>query len=508
MRKLLKILFSQIVIISLLLILQIALIVYSVLRLSQYFIYFDLFLKLISLIVVIFIMNRHSNPIYKLAWVVPIVSFPLLGGFFYLFIMGQRQTKNFFKRLSTIEKETTKDFVQDSNVFNEIAQNHPERKSTITYINKVSGLNAYRLDEAQYFSVGEEKWKALLCELEKAEKYIFLEYFIIKDGTMWKSILEILKRKAKEGIDVRVMYDGMGSMENFPISYPKTLESYGIKCRVFSPFTPFLSALQNNRDHRKIAVIDGKTAFTGGINLSDEYVNIDYKHGHWKDMSVMIKGEGAFSFAIMFLQLWSMVSGEKPNPALYRPEYSAPQGTGYVMGYADIPLDKYQTGEFVYLDIINKAKKYVYITTPYLILDHEMVVALTNAALSGIDVKIICPLAVDHWYARAVAYSYYKELIESGVKIYEYTPGFIHGKTFCSDGEICVVGSINLDYRSLYLHFECASLFIDSPVVQSVYSDFKETLKKCRLITKEECDSIPPHKKILYAILRLFAPLM
>lgn len=508
MRKLLKILFSQIVIISLLLVLQIILIIYSVLRLSQYFIYFDLFLKIISLIVVVFIINRHSNPMYKLAWVVPIVSFPLLGGFFYLFIMGQRHTKRFFKKLSTLEKEATKNYPQDKELLKEIALKHPERESTITYINNVSGLNVYPSVNSQYFPVGEEMWKKLLVELEKAEKYIFLEYFIIKDGTMWNRVLEILKRKAQEGIDVRVMYDGMGSMENFPANYPKTLASYGIKCRVFSPFTPFLSALQNNRDHRKIAVIDGKTAFTGGVNLSDEYVNIDYKHGHWKDMSVMIKGEGAFSFAIMFLELWSMQTRETFNSSLYRPEYEKSESTGYVMPYADIPLDKYQTGEFVYLDIINKAKKYVYITTPYLILDHEMVVALTNAALGGIDVKIICPLAVDHWYARAVAYSYYKELIDSGVKIYEYTPGFIHGKTFCSDGEIAVVGSINLDYRSLYLHFECASLFIDSPIVDSVYSDFKETLTKCRLITKEECDSIPPHKKILYAILRLFAPLM
>ncbi len=508
MRKLLKLLFSQIVIISLLLVFQIAILVYSVLRLSHYFIYFDLFLKLVSLIVVVFIINRHSNPMYKLAWVVPIVSFPLLGGFFYLFIMGQRHTKRFFQRLSFLEKETTKDFPQNKELLKEISLKHPERESTLTYINNVSGLNAYKSVDAQYFPVGEEMWKKLLSELEKAEKYIFLEYFIIKDGVMWSRILEILKRKAKEGIDVRVMYDGMGSMENFPASYPKTLSSYGIKCRVFSPFTPFLSALQNNRDHRKIAVIDGKTAFTGGVNLSDEYVNIDYKHGHWKDMSVMIKGEGAFSFTIMFLQLWSMQTRENFNPSLYYPEYEKADGSGYVMPYADIPLDKYQTGEFVYLDIINKAKKYVYITTPYLILDHEMVVALTNAALGGIDVKIICPLSVDHWYARAVAYSYYKELIEGGVKIYEYTPGFIHGKTFCSDGEIAVVGSINLDYRSLYLHFECASVFIDSPVVQAVYNDFCSTLKECRPITKEDCDKLPPHKKILNAVLRLFAPLM
>ena len=509
MRRLLKLLFSQIVIISLLLILQVGLLAYLIVGLSRYFIYVDLLLKLISVIVVILIVNRHSNPVYKLAWVMPILAFPLFGGLFYLFIMGQRHTKRFFKNLSEIEKQTTQDFPQNPDVFHEISTIYPHRAPTVKYINNVAGLCAYRLKEAQYFTVGEEKWKALLCELEKAQKYIFLEYFIIKDGQMWESVLDILKRKAAAGVDVRILYDGMGSMENFPANYPRTLSSYGIKCRVFSPFTPFLSALQNNRDHRKIAVIDGTVAFTGGVNLSDEYINIGYDGGHWKDMSVMIKGSGAFSFAIMFLQMWSVATGEKIRSLDFAPSFEDDGAfSGYVMPYSDTPQDKYQTGEFIYLDIINKAKKYIYITTPYLILDHEMVVALTNAALSGVDVKIICPLSVDHWYARAVSYSYYKELTESGVEIYEYTPGFIHGKTFCSDDELAVVGSINLDYRSLYLHFECAAWFIDSPIVDAVLNDFKTTLKKCRLVTVEDCNKISPLKKMLNAFLRLFAPLM
>ena len=511
MRKLLKALFSQLSIVCILLLLQLLLIVATIFRINEYFIYFDICLKIISLITVVIIINRHSNPMYKLAWIVPILIFPMFGGLFYLFITGQMSTKFFFKKLKEIQKSITSNFVQDGKIIEKIKKEHPERIAAVTYVNRVSGGNVYTIDDAEYFPLGEDKFNSLLAELEKAEKYIFLEYFIIKEGKMWNSILEILKRKAKEGIDVRVMYDGMGSLTLLPLSYPKKLRSYGIKCTVFSPFLPFLSAVQNNRDHRKIIVIDGKTAYTGGINLSDEYINIDYPDGHWKDMAVMVRGKAAFSFAMMFLHLWQIATKKEEDIKSFIPVFeneSKKNTPGYVMPYCDVPQDKYQTGEFIYLDIINKAKKYVYITTPYLILDHEMVVSLTNAALSGIDVKIICPHIADHLYARLAAYSYYKELTEAGVKLYEYIPGFMHGKTFCSDDEVCVIGSINLDYRSLYLHFECAAWFLDSPIVKDLKDDFEKTLKKCAPITMEHCVKMNPFKKLLSALLRLFAPLM
>lgn len=511
MRKFLKILFSQVTVVSFLLILQLLAIIASLMRISEYFIYFDLFLQLISIVTVVIIINRHSNPYYKLAWVVPILIFPLFGGLFYLFITGQMHTKYYFSKLCALEKSINEKYPQDEEIIKEIDEFFPERKSTVRYINNVSGLCAYRCADTQYFPQGEDLWKSIIKELENARKYIFIESFIIKEGVMWGSVLEILKKKAAEGVDVRVMYDGMGSMTSLPKNYPKVLDSYGIKCVVFSPFTPFLSALQNNRDHRKILVIDGITAYTGGVNLSDEYINIGYPYGHWKDMSVMIRGEAAFSFARMFLHLWWHIERAEEDIKAFEPKFSdfkKSEGKGYVMPYCDIPQDRFQTGEFIYLDIINKAKKYIYITTPYLILDHEMVVALTNASYSGIDVKIICPLVADHWYARAVAYSYYKELMDAGIELYEYTPGFIHGKTFISDDEVAVVGSINLDYRSLYLHFECAAWFLDSPVVHSVRDDFLQTLEKCKAITPQSCTKMNPLRKLLNAILRLFAPLM
>ncbi len=510
MRKLLKLMFSQVAIVSFLLILQLFVMLATLMRISEYFVYFNIVLRVISAVTVIIIINRHSNPSYKLAWVIPILIFPLFGGLFYLFITGQMHTKYYFRKLVNSEKAINEKYPQSDDVLAEIDENFPDRKNTVGYVNNVAKMNVYRAGGAQYFPFGEDMHKSILKELEKAEKYIFLEFFIIKEGVFWDSILEILKRKAAEGVDVRVMYDGMGSLAPLPLKYPKTLESCGIKCRVFSPFTPFLSALQNNRDHRKILVIDGKVAYTGGVNLSDEYINIDSPIGHWKDMGVKVCGEAAFSFARMFLHLWWHTGIKKEDIKDFEPQFTKDNSShnGFVMPYGDIPQDKYQVGEFIYLDIINKAKKYIYITTPYLILDHEMVVALTNAAYSGIDVKIICPRTVDHWYARAVAYSYYKELMEAGVKLYEYTPGFIHGKTFVSDDDVAVVGSINLDYRSLYLHFECAAWFLGSGIVYDVKDDFESTLGKCEEITPDIYKNMHPLRKLLNAVLRLFAPLM
>lgn len=510
MRKVLKLLFSQFAIVSFLLVLQIILLAWFILSLSQYFIFIDLFLKLISIVAVIIIMNRHSNPVYKLAWVIPILLFPLLGGLFYLFIMGQTHTAVFFKKLQSLSDKLTKPYPQDEAVLSEIEKEFPKRASLVRYINRATGLCAHRAEDAEYFETGEKFYTSLLHTLEKAEKYIFLEFFILNDGKMWQSVLDILKRKAAQGVDVRIMYDGMGSLVLLPKSFPSQIRALGIKCKVFGPFVPFLSALQNNRDHRKICVIDGKVAYTGGANISDEYINADGRSSVWKDMCVKVGGEAAFSFTIMFLKLWAHVNKETVNIEAFKPEAkeSPSLNDGYLIAYDDIPLDNYQTGECVYLDVINKAEKYVYITTPYLILDHEMVVALKNASLGGIDIKIICPYVTDHWYARAVAYSYYKELTENGIEIYEYSPGFIHGKTFCSDDSVAVVGSINLDYRSLFLHFECACAFMGGSVVKNVRDDFKRTLTECRRITMKDFEKMSFVKKLLGAVLRIFAPLM
>ena len=371
------------------------------------------------------------------------------------------------------------------------------------------GYPIYKNTRVTYFPQGEDKFAELLIQLDKAEKFIFMEYFIIEEGEMWGAVLEILKKKAAEGVEVRVMYDGMCSVVLLPYGYPKQLEKFGIKCKMFAPVIPVLTTSQNNRDHRKIVSIDGKVAFTGGVNLSDEYINRKVLYGHWKDTAVMLEGDAAKSMTMMFLQMWNITEKTEDIYADYIPDIpEIPDADGYVMPYADSPLDGMNVGEQVYLDILNTAERYVHIMTPYLILDNEMITALTHAAMRGIDVKLILPHIPDKKYAYMLARSHYKELIEGGVKIFEYEPGFVHAKVFVSDDRKAVVGSINLDFRSLYLHFECAAFMYKCSEIAAIEGDYRKTLKKCIRIDMENIRKYPIGKKLLGSCLRLIAPLM
>ncbi len=329
---------------------------------------------------------------------------------------------------------------------------------------------------------------------------------------MWDGIEQILRRKAAQGVDVRVIYDDFGCLFTLPFKYNEVLESKGIRCKVFNPFKPIWSAKMNNRDHRKILVIDGHTAFNGGINLADEYINAIVKHGHWKDTAVMLKGEAVWSFTMMFLTMWNYLDSSKPDDyTVYMPrkeEIEDYKGSGYVIPFTDSPLDDEPVGENVYLNIINDAKEYVYITTPYLIIDNEMSTSLILAAKSGIDVRIITPHIADKWFVHAVTRAHYKKLVKFGVKIYEYTPGFIHAKNFVSDDTVSVVGSINLDFRSLYLHFECATWMYKTDSVLKVKEDYLKTLEKCEEITYSDCRKVNIFVRIGRGLLRLFAPMM
>lgn len=512
LRKLHRILFSQAVIVIVLMLLQVVLMLSVITVFSESVFFLDAALFILTTLAVISLINSDKDPTYKLSWVIPIMLLPLFGGLFYFYVQGQTATRKFFQRVKSIDKSFTGKIPQSEEVLAELRESFPSRYSTVSYthLNEYVGYSVFANTDVKYYPLGEVFWKDLLEALEAAEKYIFLEYFIIGIGEMWGSVLEILKRKAAAGVDVRVMYDGVGSLLKIPSKYPIELTRYGIKCKTFMPFLPFLSTLQNNRDHRKIAVIDGKVAFNGGVNLDDEYVNLTSPHGHWKDTAVRLTGDAAYSFAVIFLQMWQATENKATvNPEDFRPEwsYKAKDG-GYVMPYADTPNDDYQVGEFVYTEIISKAKNYVHITSPYLIIDNVMQTALINAARCGVDVKIIIPRVADHWYAYYVAMDYARELIEKGVEVYEYTPGFIHAKNFSSDGEVAVVGSINLDFRSLYLHFECATWMVGCPAVAEVERDFNETLKLCRRLTAKDINSRPLYKRVLSATLRIFAPLM
>jgi cardiolipin synthase len=318
------------------------------------------------------------------------------------------------------------------------------------------------------------------------------------------------------------MYDDMGCFFTLPSNFPKMLRSKGIKCFIFNRFRPIVSSLQNNRDHRKIISIDGKVAFTGGLNIGDEYINAVERFGHWKDSAIMIEGDGAWSLTLIFLQMWNLSykkNENKDNYGQFFPwkenalEHTA-QGVcegyethGYVQPYADSPIDRENVGEHVYIQIINQAKKYIYINTPYLIVDDNLLSALTLAAKSGVDVRIITPHRWDKWIVAITSRSYYRRLIQAGVKVYEYTFGFNHGKTFVSDDNIATVGTTNLDFRSLYLHFECGVLIYASETIKAVKEDFLNTLPMSQEIALKDCAS-NAFQRIVPDILRVFAPLM
>lgn len=499
------------VLVGLAILLQLAALVLMIARFQKYFVYFYGICALLSLLVVIYIINEKSNPGYKIAWIVPILLFPILGGIIYI-LFGTNSLGRFKKKKMKVIKDTTLKEVPDAkNIEQKIYDDDIDAGNQSHYISRYAFYPPYENTYTEYLPIGEIVYEKMLEELKKAKKYIFLEYFIIEEGIMWNSILDILKDKAKQGVDVRIIYDDMGSIMTLPFNYRKKVEKYGIKCCVFNPFVPVLSSKLNNRDHRKITVIDGHTGFTGGVNLADEYINAYEKHGHWKDSSIMMKGSGVWSLTVMFLTMWDYLHNIKEDFNKFKADpikLKQIKANGYVQPYCDSPLDSEAVGETVYFNIINKAKKYVYITSPYLIIDNEMVTALETAAKSGLDIRIITPHIADKWFVHAVTRAYYESLLESGVRIYEYTPGFIHSKTFTADDKYATVGTVNMDYRSLYLHFECGTWLYKTDSVLKIKEDFLKTLEKCQEISLESCKNVRWYIKLGRALLRGFAPLM
>ena len=401
--------------------------------------------------------------------------------------------------------------IQDPNVLDRLEKESQYAKNQALYMLNYSNCPIYENTYNEYLTPGEVKFEKLVEELKKAKHFIFLEYFIIEEGIMWNTILEILKEKAKEGVDVRVIYDDVGCVMKLPYKYGDKLEKYGIKCRVFNPFIPILTNRLNNRDHRKIAVIDGYVGFMGGINLADEYINSFEKYGHWKDAAILLKGDAVFNLTVMFLTMWDFINNSDDDYLKYRPENFTNEkylSKGYVQPFDDSPLVNEPIGETVYLNLINKAKKYIYINTPYLIIDNEMATALKIAAKSGIDVRIVTPHIPDKWFVHAVTRSYYHSFIKDNIKIYEYTPGFMHSKTFVVDDEYAVVGSINLDFRSLYLHFECGAWLYKTDSVLKLKEDFLDTLELCQQISLQDCENVKWPVKFGRLILRMFSPLL
>lgn len=474
--------------------------------------FFNSIIEIIAILVVLVIVNKKSNPSYKIVWTFVILSIPIVGILIY-FIFGRSElTRLTRKRMEAINHEIEKELPENREYLEMLRQKDKGIYNQAKYINDWAAFPVYRNTETKYYSVGEEMFPDMLKALEQAEHFIFMEYFIVEEGYMFGKILDILKRKAAQGVDIRFIYDDFGCVTTLPEHYYRQMEGWGIKCVRFNPLYPVMSVIMNNRDHRKILIIDGKTGFTGGINLADEYINRVERFGHWKDTGLRMIGEGVWSFTIMFLEMWNYINRlPKGDLSKFRPEtyQKAPFGDdGYVQPYTDSPLDHETSGENIYMNIISRAKDYVYIFTPYLIPDHEMIKCLQNAAKSGVDVRIIMPGIPDKKVVYWMGQSYYEQLLECGVKIYQYRPGFIHAKCFVCDDEIATVGSINMDYRSFYLHFECGVWMYRSRAVMQVKDDVCRTLEKCEEITMEFCQKRPAVIRTILGVLRIFAPLL
>lgn len=462
-----------------------------------------------SVIMILYILNSHMDPSVKITWLVIIMVFPVFGTLLYIFIRSDLGHRALKVRTEEILQQTKALLPVQKDILRRLEDQSPGVASLARYIERSGNFPVYENTEVTYFPLGEDKFREMLTQLKKAEHFIFMEYFIVSEGKMWGQILEILKEKASKGVDVRVMYDGTCEFALLPHDYPQRLNELGIQCKIFSPVTPFVSTHYNYRDHRKILVIDGRTAFTGGVNLSDEYINQTVKYGHWKDTAVMLQGAAARSFTLLFLQMWNL-SEKHPDFSGFL-EAKMPfenNSRGFIIPYGDCPVDDYRVGEQVYIDILNRAERYVHIMTPYLILDNQMEAALIYAAQRGIDVRLILPGIPDKTAPYALAFTHYRALLNAGVKIGEYTPGFVHAKVFICDDTEGVVGTINLDYRSLYHHFECAAYFYGVACISQMETDFSDTWQKCREITLSNLKDITLSRRLTGFLLKPIAPLM
>lgn len=465
-------------------------------------------LSVFGIVTALHLLMRPDKSAFKLSLIFVILLFPVFGGVFYWIFHSQAATLSFRARLDRVKARTDPDFAEpDPQAEEQAFRALPEAQKLLRYLKSNSPFPVCGNTETAYFASGKEMLHTLLCDLRSAKRYIFLEYFIIEDGVMWQSILDVLRERAEAGVDVRIIYDDLGCFFTLPPNYERRLAEYSIPCEKFNRFHPFLTSTQNNRDHRKIAVIDGRIAYTGGVNLADEYIGEKIKFGRWKDIALRLCGDGAWSFTVMFLQMWSFLRGVEEKIEDFRPKSMQSHTDGWVQPYCHGPTDREPIGEQVYLHIMGQAKEYLYITTPYLMVDDNMISQLRTAARCGVDVRIITPEIPDKKTVHFTTRSYYRPLILAGVRIYEYKGGFMHAKSFVSDDVVATVGTTNLDFRSLYLHFECGACLYRTETVLDVKKDFLSTLSECREITRADCKA-GPLKTFWQSICRIFAPLM
>jgi len=474
-------------------------------------VYFYTVCAIISAGTILYIIyDEKGNPAFKIAWLIPIALMPIFGGILYLIFGKYRMTKK-DKAFATEMRRQISESVEQEKQYVRSDFEHQEAKLLAHFLYRTSGALPYEHTKTVYFPSGEKAYPAMLQDLEQAENYIFIQYFIMQEGIMWNGILDILKRKVAEGVDVRVMFDDWGCMFTLPAQYEKTLEAMGIHCCVVNELKNFLSPAFNNRDHRKMCIIDGKIAYTGGYNLADEYINQHERFGYWKDTGIRLEGRAAWSVTIQFLVQWMAISGNSDSLMKYHPNpqwMDSVENDGMVQAFSDIPLDGDHPGKGLYMSLISRAQNYVYITTPYLVPDYELLTALRNAAFSGVDVRIYTPHIPDKKIVFSLTRSYYETLMASGVKIFEFTPGFLHAKMLVSDDVKAIIGTINMDYRSLYLHNENAVFLYGNSAVMDIKNDIleMESASEQQQSAPKKFTDLPYH--IFIGLLRSFAPLM
>ncbi len=506
-QKVLKFLTGRLFIISMLILIQILLIVLPMLFLSTEFVPLFLFFLALSFLLAIAIVNRNYNPSFKIAWLIPVLCLPVGGALFYLLFGRTHLNKKNTAKLKSAVESSAGIILPDNELLDMIGEKNKHLKREASYIINNSRSNIYAFTETEFLNPGSLFFERLVNDLNKAEKFIFLEYFIIGEGEMWQQTLEILTRKAAAGVEVRLLYDDIGTINLLPLDFPLKMEQRGIRTAVFNPYKPSLDQFLNYRDHRKFAIIDGKIAFTGGINIADEYINRKKRFGFWEDSSVRLDGDAVKKVTVLFLEMWYFTTQEKPDFQKYLIPYQA-KNDGFVIPFSDEPLFQEMIHENAYINVIDNAKESVYICTPYLILDNTMESCLIRAAKSGIDVKIITPHHPDKKIVFEMTRSNYESLIQNGVEIYEFTPGFMHTKMIISDGKTAIVGTCNFDFRSFYLHFENGVWMYKSKAVRQAQDSFFKALAASEKIEPDFFEDVPLKKQIVRSLLKVFSPLL
>ena len=500
---------GRIFITALLILIQVVWLIELFIRLNKYSTGISLVSSAIALIVVIKIYGRDMNSAMKMPWMILIMAFPVAGVGIYLLCGHSGVNIGIRKHFQALQSELTPLLPDKEDILQKMSDEDRQTANMAHYISHSAGYPVYDNTDLEFYPEAVDGFEAQKEALKQAKKFIFMEYHAIEDAQSFAGMKSILFEKAKEGVEVRLIYDDVGSMGFINTDFVKQMESQGIQCRIFNKIVPFVNMFMNNRDHRKITVIDGQVGFTGGYNLADEYFNITHPYGLWKDTGVRMEGDAVRSLTVMFLEMWNAIKKTDTDYTAYFPEitYTAKQ-TGYVQPYADNPLDDEHTGENVYMNVLNSAREYAYFITPYLLISDEMKKAFTLAARRGVDVRIITPGIPDKKFVYQATRSYYNRLVKKGVRIFEYTPGFLHAKQCVSDDVTATVGTINLDYRSLYFHFENGVFLHRCEAVQKVREDFEDIFPVCREVTEQYAKKQSAAMKFGQCVLRLIAPLL